>query len=104
MAISSINPTTGETLKEFSAFNQSQIEKVLSRAAEAFEHYRRTPFAQRAELLTGGAALLDREKEKLGRTINLEMGKWLRASVEEIEKCSRACRYYAENAERFLED
>jgi succinate-semialdehyde dehydrogenase/glutarate-semialdehyde dehydrogenase len=32
------------------------------------------------------------------------MGKLLRASVEEIEKCARGCRFYAENGERFLED
>src|SRR5439155_20871697 len=36
--------------------------------------------------------------------ITLEMGKLLRASVEEIEKCARGCRFYAENGERFLED
>jgi succinate-semialdehyde dehydrogenase/glutarate-semialdehyde dehydrogenase len=104
MPISSVNPSTGETLKEFSAFTDSQIEKALSLAAQAFEHHRRTPFAQRSELLMGAAALLDREKENLARTITLEMGKLLRASIDEIEKCSRACRFYAENAERFLED
>ncbi len=91
-------------MKEFTTFNQSQIEKVLSRAAEAFEHHRRTPFAQRAELLMGAATLLDREKEQLAHIITLEMGKLLRASIEEIEKCSLGCRFYAENAERFLED
>jgi succinate-semialdehyde dehydrogenase/glutarate-semialdehyde dehydrogenase len=32
------------------------------------------------------------------------MGKLLRDSVAEIEKCANGCRYYAENAERFLED
>src|SRR5438034_10910931 len=36
--------------------------------------------------------------------MTLEMGKLLRDSVAEIEKCVRGCRYYAENAERFLED
>ena len=104
MPITSINPATGETLKEFSTFNQSQIEKTLSCAAEAFENHRRTPFAQRAELLMGAATLLDREKEQLAHIITLEMGKLLRASIEEIEKCSLGCRFYAENAERFLED
>jgi succinate-semialdehyde dehydrogenase/glutarate-semialdehyde dehydrogenase len=58
MAITSINPTTGETLKDFSAFNESQIEKALSRAEQAFEHYRRTPFARRAQWLMGAATLL----------------------------------------------
>ena len=104
MAITSINPATGETLKEFSTFNQSQIEKALCCAAEAFENHRRTPFAQRAELLMGAATLLEREKEQLAHIITLEMGKFLRASIEEIEKCARGCRFYAENAERFLED
>ena len=32
------------------------------------------------------------------------MGKLLRAAEEEVIKCSRGCRFYAENAERFLED
>src|SRR5437773_396585 len=36
--------------------------------------------------------------------MTLEIGKLLRDSVAEIEKCVRGCRYYAENAERFLED
>ncbi len=104
MAIASINPTTGETLKEFSAFSESQIETALARAEQAFEKHRRTPFAQRAQWLMGAATLLEQEKEKLARTITLEMGKLLSASVDEVMKCSRGCRFYAENAERFLED
>ena len=50
------------------------------------------------------ADLLEAEKDSLARTITLEMGKLLSASVEEIVKCARGCRYYAENAERFLAD
>ena len=104
MAIASINPTTGEILKEFSAFNESQIEAALSRAAHAFEKHRRTPFAQRAQWLMGAATLLEQEKQNLARTITLEMGKLLSAAEEEVMKCSKGCRFYAENAERFLED
>ena len=50
------------------------------------------------------ATLLEQEKQELARTITLEMGKLFRDSVAEIEKCARGCRYYGENAERFLED
>ena len=104
MAIASINPATGEKLKEFPAFNDDEIEKRLQRAEQAFEHHRREPFAKRTQLMVAAAALLEQEKEKWARIITLEMGKLLRSAVEEVERCARACRFYAENAERFLED
>src|SRR5437660_1287915 len=104
MAIASINPATGEKLKEFSSFDDAEIEKRLSRAEKAFRKYRRTTFPERSELLEAVAELLFQEKEKFAQVMTLEMGKLLRASVEEIEKCARGCRFYAENGERFLED
>src|SRR5436190_3044649 len=104
MAIASINPATGEKLKEFKPHNDADIEKALRQAATAFEKYRGEPFAKRAQLMVEVAALLEREKQELARTMTLEMGKLLRDSVAEIEKCVAGCRYYAENAERFLED
>src|SRR3989454_7393793 len=104
MAIASINPATGEKLKEFTAHNEAEIEKRLKRAEHAFQQHRRESFPKRAQLLVSVATLLEREKKDLARMMTLEMGKLFRASVEEIEKCARGCRYYAENAERFLED
>jgi succinate-semialdehyde dehydrogenase / glutarate-semialdehyde dehydrogenase len=104
MPFKSINPATGEMLKEFGAFDEKEIEKRLQRAEHAFEHHRRNPIPVRAELMLAAASLLDREKTELARTITLEMGKLLKAAIEEVEKCARGCRYYAENAERFLED
>jgi len=104
MAIASINPATGEKLHEFAPHNDAEIEKRLKRAWAAFEKHRREPFSRRAEIMTSVASLLEREKEELARTITLEMGKLFRDSVAEIEKCVRGCRYYSENAERFLED
>src|SRR4029077_15651515 len=57
-----------------------------------------------AELMMAAASLLEQEKEKFAYLITLEMGKLLRDAVAEIEKCAKGCRYYAENAERFLEN
>ena len=79
MPIASINPTTGEMLKEFSALDPAQIEAKLAKAASAFERHRRTSFAQRAERMMAAADLLEQEKERLARIITLEMGKLLRA-------------------------
>src|SRR5437879_7512536 len=104
MAIASINPATGEKLKAFSPFDDSEIEKRLSRAEKAFRRYRRTTFAERSELMHGATELLFQEKKNFAEIIKLEMGKLFRDSVAEIEKCARGCRFYAENGERFLED
>ena len=104
MPIASINPATGEKLKDFSVFDDSEIEKRLSRAENAFRKYRRTTFTERSELLHAVTELLFQEKKKFAEIITLEMGKLFRDSVAEIEKCARGCRFYAENGERFLED
>jgi succinate-semialdehyde dehydrogenase/glutarate-semialdehyde dehydrogenase len=104
MPIASINPTTGETLKRFDSLNSRQIEERLASAASAFEQHRRTSFAERAARVMAAAQLLEREKEALARIITLEMGKLLRAGMEEVTKCVLGCRFYAENAERFLAD
>src|SRR5438034_7891602 len=104
MAIASINPATGEKLQEFSAFDDTEIEKRLNLAEKAFRKYRATTFAERSELLEAVAELLFQETKKFAEIITLEMGKLFRDSVEEIEKCARGCQFYAENGERFLED
>src|SRR5213596_1289289 len=104
MAIASINPATSEKLKEFSPFDDSEIEKRLGRAEKAFRKYRRTTFTERSELLEAVAELLFQEKKRFAEVITLEMGKLFRDSVAEIEKCARGCQFYAENGERFLED
>ncbi len=104
MAIASINPATGELLKTFEPLSDSQIDQKLQRAAEAFSKYRRLPFAERARMMGKAADILDGEKDNFGRLMTTEMGKPFRAGVDEAAKCAWACRYYAENAERFLAD
>ena len=104
MAIASINPATGEKLKEFSPFDDAEIEKRLSRAEKAFKSYRRTTLTERAELLHAVSELLFQETKTFAKIITLEMGKLFRDSVAEIEKCARGCRFYAENGARFLEE
>jgi succinate-semialdehyde dehydrogenase / glutarate-semialdehyde dehydrogenase len=102
MAIASTNPTTGETLKEFAAIDRREVDKKLATADNAFRSYRKTTFAQRAAWLTAAANLLEADKARLARIMTIEMGKLLRAAEDEITKCARGCRFYAENAERFL--
>jgi succinate-semialdehyde dehydrogenase/glutarate-semialdehyde dehydrogenase len=104
MPIASINPTTGKTLKEFAAIDSARVEEKLATATRAFETHRRTSFAQRAERLNAAANLLEQEQDRLARIMTLEMGKLLHAAGDEITKCVRGCRFYAENAAQFLAD
>jgi succinate-semialdehyde dehydrogenase/glutarate-semialdehyde dehydrogenase len=102
MAIASINPTNGETVKEFAAIGSSEIEEKLAKADRAFQSYRKTSFVQRANWLNAAADLLEKDKAQFARTMTLEMGKLLKAAEQEIVKCAGGCRFYGENAERFL--
>jgi succinate-semialdehyde dehydrogenase / glutarate-semialdehyde dehydrogenase len=104
MSIASVNPATGEVLKTFEPLTSAQIEAKLSLAAKTFETFRKTTFADRARMMNKAADILESEKESLGKLMTLEMGKTLRSAIDEAVKCAWGCRYYAENAERFLAD
>jgi len=104
MAIATINPATGETLHIFQPLSEPEIEKKLRLAVAAFRTERKTLFAERAKRMTKAAQILESGKEKFGKLMTLEMGKPYKAAVAEAAKCATACRYYAENAERFLAD
>jgi len=104
MPIATINPATRQVVKTFEPLSDAQIEDKLRRAASAFESYRKVPFAERARMMLKAAEILESEKEAHARLMTLEMGKTLRSAIDEAAKCAWACRYYAENAERFLAD
>jgi succinate-semialdehyde dehydrogenase/glutarate-semialdehyde dehydrogenase len=99
----SINPATGETLGDYPDLTPTELQGRLERAAEAFARHRRTSFTERAERMLRAAEILEAEQHELGRLMTLEMGKPIASAAAEAAKCARACRYYAENAERFLE-
>src|SRR5215472_872376 len=102
--LASINPTTGELLREYEQHSDQAMESKLALASETFREYRHVSFAERAHMMTRVAEILEKGKENFGRMMTLEMGKTLRSAIQEAEKCAFGCRYYAENAERFLAD
>jgi succinate-semialdehyde dehydrogenase / glutarate-semialdehyde dehydrogenase len=104
MAIATINPTTGEVVSTFQALSPDEIEIKLNLAVTAFQQERDTPFAVRAQRMLKAGEILEREKERFGWLMTLEMGKPYKAAVAEAAKCVTACKYYAENAEKFLAD
>jgi len=104
MAIATINPATGQTIKTFDALTDAEVDQKIQIATEAFRSFRKLSFADRAKMMNRVADLLESEKEELARLMTLEMGKTFRSAVDEAVKCAWVCRYYAEHAESFLAD
>jgi succinate-semialdehyde dehydrogenase / glutarate-semialdehyde dehydrogenase len=104
MPIATINPATGEVIKTFQPLSEAEIDKKLELAVQTFKAERSTPFSVRAERMRKAADILERDKEKFGRLMTLEMGKTFKSAVAEAAKCTTACRYYAENTEKFMAD
>ena len=104
MAIATLNPATGETLKTFDPLTPAEIEERLGRAATAFSSYRLTSFAERAQWMRAAADILDAEQAQVAELMTTEMGKTFTAAKAEVAKCAAGCRYYAEHAEAMLAD
>ncbi len=104
MAIATVNPATGETLKTFEPLTPAQLQDRLTRARDAFAAYRRSTFAERSAWMRAAADVLDDDTPQLAELMTTEMGKTLAAARTEIGKCAKGCRFYAENAERLLAD
>jgi succinate-semialdehyde dehydrogenase/glutarate-semialdehyde dehydrogenase len=102
MTIASVNPATGETLATFEPLTDAEIEQKLLRAVAGFERNRSRSFAERAQRMRKAADILESRAGDFARTITLEMGKPIGASVAEVKKCALVCRHYAEHAERYL--
>src|SRR5438270_7523222 len=102
--LASVSPFTGELLRKYEQHSDEVLEQKLQLAAERFHSYRHTSFIERAHLMLRAADILESEKQKFGELMTREMGKPLTAAIQESEKSAFGCRYYAENAERFLTD
>jgi succinate-semialdehyde dehydrogenase / glutarate-semialdehyde dehydrogenase len=104
MAIATINPATGETVRTFKALGERELEERITTAADTFRTYRTTTFAQRAEWMRAAAGILDADTDEIAALMTTEMGKTLTSAAAEVGKCAKAARFYADNAERFLAD
>ena len=102
MAIATISPVTGETLKTFEPLSDEALEDKISRAATAWGTYRRTTPEQRAGWLRAAAGVLDEETDSVAALMTTEMGKTLAAAKAEVGKCAKALRWYAEHGPDLL--
>ncbi len=99
-----INPATGELIKEYKEHNDTEVDQIIDAVQEAFRHWRETPFSFRSKMMHNAANILRENKEDYAKTMTLEMGKILAESRAEVDKCAWVCDFYADNAEKFLQD
>ncbi len=100
--ISSINPATGKTIKQFQPYSEEQINAALKKADTAFCEWKELDVLERSKLLSDFSQLLRNRKQELGELITLEMGKVIKQSVGEIVKCADTLDYFAAHAEKLM--
>jgi succinate-semialdehyde dehydrogenase / glutarate-semialdehyde dehydrogenase len=103
MAIATVNPVTGETLKTYEPLSDEALEEKIARAAAAWEDYRGTSAEQRAGWLRAAADVLDADADTVAELMTTEMGKTLASAKAEVAKCAKALRWYAEHGPGLLE-
>ncbi len=104
MPLIAVNPATGQKLAEYESMSIPQMAEAIEAADAAFQQWRRTSFAERAAAFSRMAGLLRAQQNELGLLMTREMGKPVKQSRAEVEKCAWVCEYFAENAAGFLAD
>jgi succinate-semialdehyde dehydrogenase/glutarate-semialdehyde dehydrogenase len=102
MTLKSINPYTSRLIKEYREITNNEAVKILEQSSRVAGEWENTSFRARKSLMEKAAGLLRRNSGKYAGSITSEMGKPIKESLAEVEKCAWVCEYYAENAERFL--
>lgn len=100
----SINPTTEEIISNYAEHSAQQVNTIIEEVNNAFTAWKDTSFSIRASHFLKAADILRTNKQHYAALITLEMGKLIRESLAEVEKCATVCEYYANQAENILRD
>ena len=102
--LNSINPSNSELIASYEEMTKEEVKVIISNVNSAYQEWRLTSFSHRTQLMKNVAEILQDRKEDLGRFMTLEMGKPFSQAVAEANKCASVCEYYADNAEKILEN
>lgn len=101
--ISTINPATGEPITSYAPMDKDTVDKMVARARRAFREWKRSHETRRGYLY-GLAEYLTRHKHELAEVATREMGKAIKESLGEVEKCAKTMIYYADHGSSFMAD
>jgi succinate-semialdehyde dehydrogenase/glutarate-semialdehyde dehydrogenase len=104
MKIKSVNPYTEEVNWTYDSFSLAECESRIENSRAAFSGWSSLSAEERTKYFLRAGEVLRRNVEIYAEIITKEMGKPIRQSRGEIEKCAWLCDYYAENAAEFLKD
>ena len=102
MNLISINPANNKKINSYEEISKDSINQIIDSSFNTFLDWRNKSFSYRAKKMRHLAELLKQKKELLGLLMTKEMGKPIKQSIAEAEKCAWVCEYYADNAEKFL--
>jgi acyl-CoA reductase-like NAD-dependent aldehyde dehydrogenase len=100
--VESIDPANGELVETYEVFTEGQIDAALDLSHGAFRTYSRSPWSERAGLMSAVAREMRAMGDEFAKTVSREMGKPLKEAEAEVEKCAWAADHYAEQGDRYL--
>jgi acyl-CoA reductase-like NAD-dependent aldehyde dehydrogenase len=98
--IKTVNPATEEIIQEYEIMNKEQINDKIRKAQNTFQDWKKDA-SKRTDTLHDFANELRKNKESLAKIATKEMGKAIKESRSEIEKCAWAIEYYADHGQIF---
>jgi acyl-CoA reductase-like NAD-dependent aldehyde dehydrogenase len=98
-----VNPTSEAILNEYDIMTKEQIDAKVKTARTAFSEWR-NDIDKRVDFLYSFANELRKNLENLATTATREMGKAIKESRSEVEKCAWAIEYFADNGKIFASD
>lgn len=101
--IRTINPATEQILNEYEIISKEQVNDAIKQAKTSFLQWS-NDIDKRADFLYAFAKALRKDKENLAKTATQEMGKPIRESRSEVEKCAWAIEYFSDHGKIFLAD
>ncbi|MDO8627553.1 MAG: NAD-dependent succinate-semialdehyde dehydrogenase [Candidatus Diapherotrites archaeon] len=102
--IVSINPATEEKIAEYELLSLEKTLQELEKTKKAFAEWKEFHVSERVQFLSKAGKILRAKKQKYAEIMTNEMGKPISQALAEVEKCALACDFFAENAEKFLQN
>src|ERR671926_1174045 len=101
--LSTINPATEEVLDEYELISKGQLSETVKKSKDAFLEWKKD-IDKRVDCLYAFAKEFRKNKENLARTATREMGKTIKESRSELEKCAWTAEYFADHGKIFVND